>query len=213
MKSTLDTVAFFKNVRGTLESLSDEDAGALMKALFAHDDGEEMDLSQKSVVVRAIYPLVAEATDRLAAKRMSKVRKPTANEPQTDRKPTANEPQTAAHNHNHNHNHSHSQDHSLSHDHNHPTDVGNKESVDKRFAPPTIRDVEDYAFEKGLNMDARRFVDFYESKGWMVGRTKMKDWKAAARNWAARDKERKKEPLPFEDLDASADGFKVWEAV
>ena len=202
MKSTLDTVAFFKNVRGTLESLSDEDAGALMKALFAHDDGEEMDLSQKSVVVRAIYPLVAEATDRLAAKRMSKVRKP-----------TANEPQTAAHNHNHNHNHSHSQDHSLSHDHNHPTDVGNKESVDKRFAPPTIRDVEDYAFEKGLNMDARRFVDFYESKGWMVGRTKMKDWKAAARNWAARDKERKKEPLPFEDLDASADGFKVWEAV
>ena len=78
-----------------------------------------------------------------------------------------------------------------------------------RFAPPTIRDVEDYAFEKGLNMDAERFVNYYASKGWMVGRTKMKDWKAAARNWAARDK---REPLPFENLNLS-EGFKVWEAL
>ena len=32
-------------------------------------------------------------------------------------------------------------------------------------------------------MDASRFVDFYSSKGWMVGKTKMKDWQAAVRNW------------------------------
>lgn len=84
------------------------------------------------------------------------------------------------------------------------------EGTCSRFVPPTIREVEDYAFEKGLNIDARRFVDFYESKGWMVGRSKMKDWKAAARNWAARDK---KERLPFEDLDAGEGGFNIWEAV
>ena len=53
-------------------------------------------------------------------------------------------------------------------------------------------------------------MDFYESKGWMVGRSKMKDWKAAARNWAARDK---KENLPFEDVDAGEGGFNFWEAV
>lgn len=105
MKSTLDTIAFFKNVRETLDSMSDEDAGALMKALFAHDDGEEPDLSGKSAVVRVGYLLIAEATDRLTAKRMSKVRKPTANEPQTNRKQTANAPQNAAHNHSLNLNH------------------------------------------------------------------------------------------------------------
>ena len=38
-------------------------------------------------------------------------------------------------------------------------------------------------------MDAQHFVDYYESNGWIVGKTKMKDWKATARNWARRDKE------------------------
>ena len=35
-----------------------------------------------------------------------------------------------------------------------------------------------------MNVDADRFVDFYESKNWYVGKNKMKDWKAAVRNWA-----------------------------
>ena len=101
MKSTLDTIAFFKTLRETLDSLSDQDAGRLMKILFAYDDGEEPDLSDVSPVVRAIFPLVAEPLDRLTKIRMSKVR------PQTNRKSTANLPQTnrkdAAHNHSLNH--------------------------------------------------------------------------------------------------------------
>lgn len=108
MKSTLDTVAFFKTLRGTLESMSDKDAGRLMKCLFAYDDGESPDLTKASPVVKAIFPLVAEPLDRLTRMRMNKVR------PQTNRKQTANEPQTdltsdqtdrigAYHNHNHNH--------------------------------------------------------------------------------------------------------------
>lgn len=54
---------------------------------------------------------------------------------------------------------------------------------EKRFAPPTKADVEKYCQEKGYSVDAERFVDFYESKGWMVGKNRMKDWKAAVRNW------------------------------
>lgn len=53
-----------------------------------------------------------------------------------------------------------------------------------RFSPPTVQQVREYAAEKGYILDADRFVDFYECKGWMVGKNKMKDWKAAARNWA-----------------------------
>ena len=53
-----------------------------------------------------------------------------------------------------------------------------------RFIPPTLEEVKAYALEKGFTMDCERFIDFYESKGWMVGKNKMKDWKAAVRNWA-----------------------------
>lgn len=52
-----------------------------------------------------------------------------------------------------------------------------------RFVPPTLDEVKDYCFEMGYTMDAEHFIDFYESKGWMVGKNKMKDWKAAIRNW------------------------------
>lgn len=57
-------------------------------------------------------------------------------------------------------------------------------SKEKRFAPPTPENVSEYCREMGLSVDADRFVDFYESKNWYVGKNKMKDWKAAVRNWA-----------------------------
>lgn len=63
----------------------------------------------------------------------------------------------------------------------------------KRFTPPTVEEVAAYAREAGLRMDAARFVDYFTSNGWKVGRGPMKDWHAAARNWAARD-ERGKTP-------------------
>ena len=43
-----------------------------------------------------------------------------------------------------------------------------------------------YAAEKGYSIEAERFVDFYASKGWLVGKSPMKDWRAAVRNWVAR---------------------------
>lgn len=53
----------------------------------------------------------------------------------------------------------------------------------KIFKPPTVDDVRAYCTERGNNVDPRSFVDFYESKGWMIGKNKMKDWKAAVRTW------------------------------
>lgn len=58
-----------------------------------------------------------------------------------------------------------------------------KESKRKRFSPPTIQEIQAYCLEKGYKVDAERFIDFYTSKGWMIGKNQMKDWKAAARNW------------------------------
>jgi len=56
----------------------------------------------------------------------------------------------------------------------------------KQFKKPTIKEVEEYCKSRGNNIDANYFIDYYESNGWIVGRTKMKDWKAAVRNWERR---------------------------
>jgi len=58
-----------------------------------------------------------------------------------------------------------------------------------RFSPPTADMVNEYCREHGYNVDGQRFVDFYTSKGWKVGNTPMKDWKAAVRTWVTRDKQ------------------------
>ena len=53
-----------------------------------------------------------------------------------------------------------------------------------RFIPPTVEEVEDYINEKGYNIDAHKFVDYYTANGWRVGKSPMKDWRAAVRNWS-----------------------------
>ena len=52
-----------------------------------------------------------------------------------------------------------------------------------RFIPPTLEEVTAYCKERNNRVDAGRFVDFYTTKGWMVGKNKMKDWKSAVRTW------------------------------
>ena len=54
----------------------------------------------------------------------------------------------------------------------------------KKFQKPTIEQIRAYCKEAGKNIDPEAFFDFYEAKGWVVGRAPMKDWKAAVRNWA-----------------------------
>ena len=52
-----------------------------------------------------------------------------------------------------------------------------------RFQPATLEEVKAYCEERGNKVDAQRFIDYYNSNGWKVGRNKMKDWKAAVRTW------------------------------
>jgi hypothetical protein len=54
----------------------------------------------------------------------------------------------------------------------------------KRFVPPTYDEAYAYFETKGMDkQEANRFVDYHTSKGWLVGKSPMKDWKAAARTW------------------------------
>ena len=58
-----------------------------------------------------------------------------------------------------------------------------------RFSPPTVEEVRAYCIERVNNVDPDRFVDYYSSNGWMVGKSKMKDWKAAVRTWEKNDRQ------------------------
>lgn len=59
----------------------------------------------------------------------------------------------------------------------------NKEPVVVAFRPPTLDEVKEYCNERNSGISAEHFYDYYSSNGWQVGRTKMKDWKAAVRTW------------------------------
>lgn len=67
-----------------------------------------------------------------------------------------------------------------------------------RFTPPTLEEVQAYCTERNNNVDAERFINYYTSNGWQVGRNKMKDWKAAIRTWEKNGYSKPKE-APKED--------------
>lgn len=73
-----------------------------------------------------------------------------------------------------------------------------------RFTPPTLHDVEEYAKEKGYDLDCEYFWDYWESVGWKRGKGTMKDWKATLRNWVSRDNSKpKKKKSGFNPLGES----------
>lgn len=61
-----------------------------------------------------------------------------------------------------------------------------------RFVPPTVDDIKAYCDERGVYLiDAQRFVDYYETRGWLLTKNrKMVDWKAAVRLWEKNERER-----------------------
>jgi hypothetical protein len=68
--------------------------------------------------------------------------------------------------------------------------------TNKYFKKPSVENVTNYCYERNKmgknNVDPEAFWDFYESKDWFVGKSKMKDWKAAVRNWERGDKKKPK---------------------
>lgn len=58
-----------------------------------------------------------------------------------------------------------------------------RSSTALKFSKPSFEEVKEYAESIGFDIDARRFIDYYEANGWKVGRNQMKDWKATVRNW------------------------------
>ena len=87
------------------------------------------------------------------------------------------------------------------------TTINNNKEIritNKYFNKPTNLEVQSYCLERKNNVDCEAFWDFYESKNWFVGKSKMKCWKAAVRNWERGDK---KKPKTMSKLDAQINAW------
>lgn len=89
-----------------------------------------------------------------------------------------------------------------------------------RFTPPLLQEVKDYCLERKNLVNVEKFHGFYESKGWMVGKNKMKDWKAAIRNWESSEIKPKintittvihKKNTQIDETNSFLDQMKQWE--
>ena len=92
------------------------------------------------------------------------------------------------------------------------TTINNNKEIklnNKYFNKPTIIEIKDYCLERNNNIDANSFFDFYESKGWMVGKNKMKDWKAAVRTWELRENKSKYKKTVKSKLDNQLEQWKL----
>lgn len=172
-----------------IEDLTDEQAGIVFKALMASQLDKETEVNDQAarIVFKAILAQVNRShalyDKRVASgkqgaekrwndsKQMASYSKPMANDSKpmaSDSKPCKCVPESVL------------------------KETLPKGSVKKSgFQPPTLQEVTDYVSEKGYNISPERFVDFYESKGWMIGKNKMKDWKAAVKNWSRSQRQEK----------------------
>ena len=191
----LEYIPFYYSYRKKLEKLSDQEVGRLVRALLEYGEtGETEELTGRESIA---FDFIADdinrakaAYDERCAKNQQNIEKRYARQDATtvydgirtnttvyetyqtkDKTKTKGKDKT--------------KDNTLP-----PNGVSDTRA--KRFTPPTLDDVLAYVRERGSNVDPQRFLDFYASKGWMVGKNPMKDWKAAVRTWEKRDSEQNK---------------------
>lgn len=173
------------------DELNNEEAGKLIKHLFAYVNDENPELNDKFIKIASL-PIIkslkrdlvkweekqkqrSEAGKRSAEKRAQALKELERNSTTVDECK-----QTSTVNGNVND--------SVNGNVNDSVSVKNNKGKRRNFIPPTIDQVKEYCSERKNNVDAQRFIDHYSSNGWMVGKNKMKDWKAAVRTWEKNEK-------------------------
>ena len=166
----------FSHQRAVMESVSDRAAGAGLKAAFRYFDGEDIPAgsltAQAFTVFCVIRPYIDEAK-RDFEKSVESGKKGAENRWGNNSPPIANDSppigclrEAEA-------------DISILTDREGGADKPPKRP---RFLPPTVEQVAEYVKQRGSRVDPQGFIDFYTAKGWMIGKTPMRDWKAACRN-------------------------------
>ena len=168
-----DSIVFYRSFYEAIKEIPIEQQGIVYNAIYGYAlDGVEPELNG---IAKAIFLLVKPQIDannsryengkkgaeygKKGGRPKNENPKETPNEPQENPKETPNE--------------------------NVNDNVNDLKENTKRkvFAKPTVEEVKAYCTERKNNVDANKFIDFYESKGWLIGKNPMKDWKACVRTW------------------------------
>lgn len=178
--------------------LGDGEAGRLLKALIAYAKrGEEPALTGAERSAWAFLKVQVDANNDSYDAKISKCREAgkasAAKRQQTST--DVNERQRTSTNKNNNKNKNKNNN-----------DIESKE----RFAPPTLEEVRTYCQERMNTVDPERFVDYYTSNGWKVGKNPMKDWKAAVRSWERSDSATQKSAKSSDSLEDQYEMMRRW---
>ncbi len=176
-----------------LEPYGDAEKGRIWTTLLEYSNGLAID-GHSSGNERFILPMLLDQIDRDAEKREQFAEKQRENGKKGGRPPKPRETQQNPENPTQA---KKAKDKNKNKDNIPPTPLAGGEGVSSRFVPPTPQEVADYCQQRQNGIDGNEFCDFYASKGWMIGKSKMKDWRAAVRTW---EKSRQKQPAaPQED--------------
>ena len=188
MKRTAKSFPVYLDYSKAVNKLSDAEAGQLFKALLEYaDSGQDPKLEGS---LYAVFAIMQNQLDRDTEKYVQKCERLRQNgskggRPVRDKEPNGNQEKPNGY--------------SLEPkkpDTDTVTDTVTDSNIgsiaDKppslhRFTPPTVEEVRAYCTEKGYTVDPKRFVDYYTSNGWRVGKNPMKDWKAAVRTWNGKE--------------------------
>lgn len=182
---------WYRSYYDALKELPAEEFRDIVLAVCAYAlDGEEPELSG---VARAIFTLIrptlevgrSKAENRSRAEQTSLSAEQTGNRPeQTKNKPeqTQNKPEQTGNKPEQTRKEKEKEKEREKESENDSYCSPPPPSGPKRFVPPTLAEVQSYVAQRQSPVDPQGFIDFYASKGWMVGKTPMKDWKAACRN-------------------------------
>lgn len=186
-----ETVLLFKDLYKTLAAISDADAGALMKALFAHANGMDPDGLDDSPIAAALYIGLSDQMDRIEEYRNSQAAKRIKSE-QTEtndnklEQTETNEEQITSPS---------PSPYPSPYPYPDPSPMTGQSGQPGK-AGPSVREVKEYAEEEGLVIDAERFVAYYDAKDWRTGTDPIKDWKKVARKWALTERKDKPPDKP-----------------
>lgn len=177
-----DYIPIFLDFSDAARELSDAEVGRLIKALVIYARGENwQDIlkGNERFVFHFLTGYIDRHFEHLNSQREKgkgggQARLSTAKHGLTDEKPSL-----ANNNNNNNENNNNNNDDN--------ENIGVTGRARARFTPPTPDDVRAYCAENGYQVDAERFVSYYEANGWRVGRNPMKDWRAAVRTWVRND--------------------------
>jgi hypothetical protein len=165
-----DTMIFYRSFYEAINSLNDAERLQIYDAIFAFNF--EFKKQELSGISKTIFTLILPQLEANNRKFINgKKSKRQANRKQNESKRQANDKQTT----------SKTEANVLKNN----VLMSNVECVKNNiFTPPTIPQIKEYLEEKGIySVDAEKFYYFYESKGWLIGKNKMKSWQSAIHTW------------------------------